>query len=231
MQFFVGTSGFSYKEWKGSFYPAKLPTKEMLAFYAERFSTVEMNNTHYRFPTRDVVESWAQQTPSTFRFVLKAHQTITHRKRLKGVEQNVEDFLGVAAALGDRQGPLLFQLPPNFKKDVPRLNDVLGLVRGRAQVAFEFRHESWFDDEVFESLRENNCALVTAETDEEPETPLVNTTGWGYLRLRREAYADEQLADWVEKIKSQHWSEVYVFFKHEDAGTGPKLAARFLELT
>jgi uncharacterized protein YecE (DUF72 family) len=230
MRFFVGTSGYSYPEWKGAFYPEKLPQKEMLPYYAKRFSTVEINNSFYRMPSASVVESWAQQVPDSFRFVLKAPQTITHRKRLKDAEEATDLFLRAAAALKERQGPLLFQLPPNLKKDLPRLNAFLGFLGNRTPLAFEFRHPSWFDDEVFSCLRANSCALCAADTEENPVADLVGTARWGYLRLRSEGYSDKQIGEWIEKIRSQDWTEAYVFFKHEDTGTGPKLAARFLEM-
>ncbi|MBC7819944.1 MAG: DUF72 domain-containing protein [Planctomycetaceae bacterium] len=230
MRFHVGTSGYSYKEWKGSFYPAKFPQMDMLTYYAERFATVEINNTHYRMPTASGLESWAAQVPKKFRFVLKAPQTITHFKRLKGVEEEMDYLLKTAAVLKDRLGPLLFQLPPNFKKDVPRLESFLKLLSKRTPAAFEFRHESWFDEEVFACLRAKSCALCLADTDDLPNPALVSTAHWGYIRLRREKYADQLLKDWIKRLKSQAWDEAYVFFKHEDAGTGPKFAARFLEL-
>jgi uncharacterized protein YecE (DUF72 family) len=230
MQFFVGTSGYSYKEWKGNFYPEKLPAKEMLGYYAQRFSTVEMNNTFYRMPSVAVVESWAEQTPESFRFVLKAPQTITHRKRLKNVEEDVAFFLSTAAALGERRGPLLFQLPPNMKKDLPRLEAFLGLLQGRADVAFEFRHESWLDAEIIELLRSHQCVLCVADADDLPDAELVHAADWGYVRLRREGYTDEALLVWIKRIRSQQWNEAYVFFRHEDTAAGVKLATRFLEL-
>ena len=230
MRTFVGTSGYSYKEWKGSFYPEKLPASEMLRYYAQRFSTVEINNTFYRMPKEQVVESWAGQVPDGFRFVLKASQRITHQKRLVNVEDDTSYLLHMASVLGERQGPLLFQLPPNFKKDLSRLKAFLSLVEGRALTAFEFRHESWFDDEVFECLRASAGALCIADVDNAPEPTLTSTAGWGYLRLRRETYTDQDLAKWIEKLKSTGWQDVYVYFKHEDAGIGPKLATRFIEL-
>jgi uncharacterized protein YecE (DUF72 family) len=230
MRFFVGTSGYSYKEWKGSFYPQKLPAKEMLSYYARQFSTVEINNTYYRMPSLSVVESWTQQVPDSFRFVIKAHQVITHRKRLKDVEEATELLITTASALKERQGPLLFLLPPNFKKDIARLDAFLTLLGGRAPATFEFRHQSWFDDEVFDCLRTHSCALCVADGDDLPEVDLIRTAPWGYVRLRREGYADEQLRDWADKLRSLGVSEAYVFFKHEDTGTGPELAARFLQI-
>lgn len=230
MQFYVGTSGFSYKEWKGSFYPAKIKADEMLAFYAQHFSTVEINNTFYRMPKTAVVESWAGQVPDSFQFVLKASKRITHIKRLKEAEEPTEFLLKAASVLGDKQGPLLFQLPPNLKKDLPRLETFLAHVKKRARVAMEFRNASWFDDEVYACLRSHAASLCLSEADDMPAVPLVHTTDWGYLRLRSEGYTDEQLADWIKKVRDQGWQKCYVFFKHEDAGTGPKLAKRFLEL-
>jgi uncharacterized protein YecE (DUF72 family) len=230
MRLFVGTSGYSYKEWKGSFYPEKLPQKQMLTCYAQRFSTVEANNTSYRLPALSVLESWAEQVPEGFRFVLKAPQKITHFRRLKQVEEETKSFLRAAAALKKRRGPLFFQLPPNFKKDLPRLQAFLSLLGPRTQAAFEFRHESWFDDEVFDCLRGKSCALCVADTDDSPCKELVHTARWGYLRLRREGYSDSGLRGWIKRIRSQPWDGVYVFFKHEDSGAGPKLAARFLKL-
>ena len=230
MRFFVGTSGYSYKEWKGSFYPEKLPQKEMLSYYAQRFNAVEINSTFRRMPEASVLKSWTQQVPDTFRFVLKAPQTITHFKRLKNVKAETRDLLRKASVLKGRRGPVLFQLPPNFKKDLSRLKPFLRLIGRRTRAAFEFRHESWFDDEVFDCLRKHSCALCTADSDDSPWTDLVTTAGWGYVRLRRERYTGKRLGQWIERIRSQPWNEAFVFFKHEDTGTGPNLATRFLEL-
>jgi uncharacterized protein YecE (DUF72 family) len=181
-------------------------------------------------PEASVLESWAQQVPDGFRFVLKAPQTISHRKRLKNAEDDVNSLLRAASALQERRGPLLFQLPPNFKKDLPRLEAFLGLVGKEARAAFEFRHQSWFADDVFDCLRANSCALCVADMDDVPCADLVSTASWGYVRLRREDYTDQCLAEWVERLRSQDWATAFVFFKHEDTGIGPKLAARFLEL-
>lgn len=230
MQLFVGTSGYSYPKWKGSFYPAKLPQKEMLSYYAQRFSTVEINNSFYRMPTEEALESWAEQVPDGFRFALKAPQAITHYKRLKGAEEETRTFLHAVAALQGQQGPLLFQLPPNFKKDLARLDSFLDLLSGNALVAVELRHESWLDEDVFACLRAHACVLCAADTDEAPVTKLTSTSEWGYVRLRREKYTAQELRKWLALLKSQEWKSAYVFFKHEDTGTGPKFAARFLEL-
>jgi uncharacterized protein YecE (DUF72 family) len=231
MRFFVGTSGFSYKEWKGSFYPEKLPQKEMLGYYAARLSAVEINNTFYRMPKSSVIESWAAQVPDGFRFVLKASQRITHFMRLKNAEEPTAYLLRAASVLGQKRGPLLFQLPPNLKKDVATLQAFLECLDG-CPAAFEFRHESWFDEAVFEALRACSCALCHADVDDgDSAHDLVSTADWGYVRLRRESYTDEDLQRWVERFRAQRWNEAYVFFKHEDAATGPMLAARFVELT
>lgn len=229
MHFFVGTSGYAYKEWKGSFYPPKMPPAQMLGFYAERFGTVEINNTFYRMPETSVVESWKTQVPASFRFVLKAPQAITHRKRLKGAEDDTEMFLEAAAVLGKQRGPLLFQLPPNMKKDLERLGNFLDLVGKRAQIAFEFRHESWFEDDVLTLLRKHACTLCVADTDELPAPEIVATADWGYLRLRRAEYTREDLETWLKRVRKQKWKEAYVFFKHEDTGTAPQFATTFLE--
>jgi uncharacterized protein YecE (DUF72 family) len=230
MRFFVGTSGYSYKEWKGTFYPVKLPPKEMLSYYARHFSTVEINYAFRQLPNESVVKAWAEQVPESFRFVLKARQVITHFKRLQNAEKETDDLLRVASVLEQRQGPLLFQLPPNFKKDVPRLDAYLNHLGGRTKSAFEFRHESWLDDEVFDCLRAHSAALCFADAEDIPECDLVRTANWGYIRLRNEGYSEERLGEWVEEIKSKRLDEAYVFFKHEETGTGPQLASRFVEL-
>jgi uncharacterized protein YecE (DUF72 family) len=230
MKFFVGTSGYSYPQWKGKFYPPKLPASEMLNFYGQQFSTVEINNSMYRMPQAGVLKSWLKQVPADFRFVIKAPQTITHYKRLKDVESPMKDFLGATAALKKQRGPLLFQLPGNFKKDLPRLKDFLKLLGTKTPAVFEFRHESWLEDDVFDCLRAKSCALCVDDAEEFPRAALIDSAKWGYFRLRREKYTTRQLADWIKKIKAQPWNEVYVYFKHEDAATGPALAKHFLEL-
>jgi len=218
MQIRVGTSGYSYKEWKGSFYPEDLKSADMLRYYAERFTSVEINNTFYRMPKATMLEGWASQVPSHFLFVLKASQQITHRKRLKDAGEPVAYLLETAATLGERLGPVLFQLPPNFKKDLPRLEGFLDLLPGGRPFAFEFRHETWAHDEVRAALRARNCALVCADTEDSGEdgAPIVSTADWGYLRLRRCDYTHAELAPWVDRIRSQPWQRAFVFFKHED---------------
>jgi uncharacterized protein YecE (DUF72 family) len=227
MRVLTGTSGFSYKEWKGSFYPEDLPADAMLRYYAQRLPAVEINNTFYRMPKAELLAGWAEQVPDGFRFVLKASQRITHFKRLKDVSEEVGYFLRIAATLGDRLGPILFQLPPNLKKDLPRLSEFLDILPAATRAAVEFRHASWFDDEVFAALRARGAALCVAE-DEELATPPVATAGWGYLRLRRPDYGEAELQAWEDRLRAQAWEEAYVFFKHEDAGTGPRLAAQML---
>ena len=225
----IGTSGYSYAEWKGNFYPEKMAAKDMLRFYAERFPTVEINNTFYRMPKESLLQGWAEQVPESFTFVIKASKRITHDKRLKECGELLTYLFGVTSTLGSRLGPLLFQLPPNFKKDVPRLKSFFEEMPERRRVAVEFRHASWFDDEVYETLRGQRAALCVADTGEEPAAPLVATTDWGYLRLRREDFSDKDLREWARRIREQPWGDAYVFLKHEEEGKGPKLAARLME--
>jgi uncharacterized protein YecE (DUF72 family) len=228
MRVLVGTSGYSYKEWKGRFYPEKMKEADMLRFYAERFPTVEVNNTFYRMPSADLLRRWAGQTGDGFTFVLKAPQRITHQKRLGDVGSDVGFFLETADTLGPKLGPLLFQLPPYMKKDVGRLQSLLDLLPPSARAAFEFRHPSWFDDEVRQALRGRNAALCLADTDEEPLADVAATADWGYLRLRRAAYTDDDVETWAQRILCQPWSQAFVFFKHEDEARGPELAQRLV---
>ncbi|PYN72283.1 MAG: DUF72 domain-containing protein [Candidatus Rokuibacteriota bacterium] len=231
MKFHVGTSGYNYPEWKGTFYPKDLPTSKMLPYYVERFTTVEINNTFYRMPSAKTVTGWGAAAPAGFTFVLKAPQKITHFSRLRDVAQPLGFFCETAQTLGDKLGPLFFQLPPNFKKATDRLADVLAKLPPALRVAFEFRHESWFDDEVYALLRARNAALCIAAT-EEGVTPAVATADFGYLRLREVEYSAEDLQRWLQTIRDigAGWRDAYVFFKHEDSGTGPALARRFLEI-
>ena len=230
MNLHVGTSGYSYKEWKGSFYPEKIPAKDMLRVYSERLSTVEINATFYRLPQKSILENWKEQVPKTFRFSLKAPQRITHFKRLKEVSEDAKYFLDIAATLEDQLGVVLFQLPPNMKKDLSRLETFLRELPTQLRTAFEFRHPTWFDDDVLEMLRARNCALCVSDTDDLPATHIDKTADWGYLRLRRVLYSEEHLQDWLKRVRDQNWNETFVFFKHEDEGTGPRLAAQFLKL-
>ena len=230
MKLHVGTSGYSYKEWKGNFYPEDLPAKEMLSYYSRRLPAVEINNTFYRQPQPSMIENWRAQVPAHFRFSIKATQRITHIKRLKNTADETKYLLETVSLLEQRLGVVLFQLPPNMKKDAERLKDFLALLSADTRAAFEFRHETWFDDETFDLLRSKDCALVVSDTDEKPLTEIINTAQWGYLRLRRTAYEEKDLAEWLKRVKGQKWKDAFVFFKHEDEGTGPKLAARFIEL-
>jgi uncharacterized protein YecE (DUF72 family) len=231
MTLYVGTSGYSYKEWKGSFYPEKLPAKEMLPYYATRLPAVEINNTFYRLPQKSVLEHWKDQVPPGFKFSVKASQRITHFKRLKETEEETRYLLDTAAALEDRLGPVLFQLPPNMKKDLPRLELFVTCLPKETKATFEFRHQTWFDDDVLELLSRGNHALCISDTDDLPVSHIDKTADWGYLRLRRVNYSDENLVEWFKRVIDQNWKNAFVFFKHEDEGTGPRLAGQFLQLS
>jgi uncharacterized protein YecE (DUF72 family) len=231
MTLYVGTSGYSYKEWKGSFYPEKIPAKDMLPYYSARLQAVELNNTFYRLPQPAMVESWKAQVPDNFRFSVKASQRITHFKRLKDVASETQFMLQTVSALEDRLGVVLFQLPPNMKKDLERLEVFLKDLPADTPAAFEFRHPTWFDDDVLALLRSQNRALCVSDTDDMPTTHIDKTADWGYLRLRRVNYSETDLTGWLERVRAQDWKNTFVFFKHEDEGTGPKLAAQFVELS
>lgn len=222
---FVGTSGYNYPEWRGSFYPPDLPARAMLACYAARFSTVEINATFYRMPTEATLTSWADATPAAFVFTLKAPQRITHVKRLVAVDEPLRRFTDVAETLGAKLGPLFFQLPPNFEKETGRLGDLLARLPPDRRIAFEFRHASWFADDVYELLRARDAALCVADT-EAGTTPEVATASWGYVRLRDAEYADAELDRWAAFVQRPGWRDAYVYFKHEASGTGPALAGR-----
>jgi len=230
MKLHVGTSGYSYKEWKGNFYPEDLPAKEMLSYYSRQLPAVEINNTFYRLPQPSMIENWKEQVPKRFRFSIKASQRITHIKRINNVADETKYLLETAALLEERLGVVLFQLPPNMKKDTDRLRTFLDLLSPDTRTAFEFRHETWYDEEVYVLLRAKNCALATSDTDEKPLTEIVSTAKWGYLRLRRTAYAEADLVAWLKRVRAQKWKDAFVFFKHEDEGVGPRLAAQFIEM-
>jgi uncharacterized protein YecE (DUF72 family) len=230
MNLYVGTSGYSYKEWKGNFYPEKLPAKEMLSYYASRLPAVEINNTFYRLPQKSMLENWKEQVPENFRFSVKASQRITHFKRLKDVAEETRYLIEAVSVLEDRLGVILFQLPPNMKKDFERLEMFVNQLPEGTRAAFEFRHPTWFDDDVLELLRSKNQALCTSDTDDLPATNIDKTADWGYLRLRRVEYSETNLSEWLARVRDQSWNEAFVFFKHEDEGTGPKLAAQFIGL-
>ena len=225
----IGTSGFSYKEWLGGFYPEKLAGPKMLAHYAARLPTVEINYTFRAMPKREMLEKWATQTPEHFRFALKAPQRITHFARLRGVDDTVAYFAEVASAMGERLGPSLFQLPPGFKCDVALLRDFLALLRGKLRAAFEFRDRSWFDDSVMRTLAEGGAALCIAES-EKLSTPVERTAPFVYLRLRNEDYDDAGLAAWAKRLSAMaaEAEEIYLYFKHEDHA--PDLALRLREM-
>jgi uncharacterized protein YecE (DUF72 family) len=228
MRLYTGTSGFAYKEWKGSFYPEELRNDDMLRYYASHFHACEINNSFYRTPAEKTLQQWTEQVPPQFRFILKASQKITHFTRLKAESrESLEYFIKVARALGEQLGPILFQLPPNMKVDVPRLSAFLDFLPADVRAAFEFRHESWFDDAVFDALRAKSAALCIADTDDQQTPRVATTSDWGYLRLRRVEYGPDDLADWARWLAAQSWQDSYVFFKHEDAGTGPRLAKEF----
>lgn len=226
----AGTSGYAFKEWKGAFYPPTLSDDEWLAFYASRFPTVEINNTFYRLPKQSVLQDWASRVPAEFTFAIKASQRITHHARLKPECANAVDFLlQNTAVLGDRCGPILFQLPPNLKKDVDRLRGFLGLLPTGRRYTIEFRHESWFDDEVFAILRDRDVALCVAEQDDF-KCPVQSTASWGYLRLHRLDYDDATLGEWAKCVSSQQWSETYIYFKHDEGnGSGPPAVDAFMK--
>jgi uncharacterized protein YecE (DUF72 family) len=229
MQLLAGTSGYSYKEWLGHFYPEKLPGSEMLRYYAEHFTTVEINNTFYRMPAESMLAQWTEQVPDSFTFTLKAPKRITHDNRLRDTESNVAEFLRRANTLGSKLGVLLFQLPPYLKKDLPRLTDFLALLPAGQQVAFEFRNDSWQDEEVYQTLRGRDAILCVTDTDE-GDTPFVATADCGYVRLRRTHYDDDELRAWADQISAKGLPRTYVYFMHEDEALGTRFAKRLNEL-
>ena len=232
MKILAGTSGFAFKEWKGSFYPEDLPARDMLSYYGEHLNAVEINNTFYRLPKPAVLESWAAQVPDGFRFSIKASRRITHFARLKPEARDPTEYLlSTVGALGGRLGVLLFQLPPNLKMDRERLSSFLDVLPRGTPAAFEFRHESWRDEAVHDLLRGRGVALVHADTEESAEDePVVATSSLGYVRLRRPGYDDQALERWAARIADAGWERAFVFFKHEDEAAGPRMAARFAEI-
>jgi uncharacterized protein YecE (DUF72 family) len=230
MKIFVGTSGYGYKEWKGKFYPDRISPKDMLRYYSEHLPAVEINNTFYHMPTEPGLASWAEQVPDNFVFAFKAPQVITHLKRLRDVGGEVEYLFKTLSVLNRKLGPVLFQFPPNFRSDRPRLEDFLTLIPGNISCAFEFRHPSWFETEIVELMRGQGSALCLADTDENPVNEISTTAPWGYLRLRRADYTDADLAQWLARILAQKWERVFVFFKHEGEAKGPETARRFHKL-
>jgi len=226
----VGTSGYNYPEWKGTFYPETMPVAKMLPYYAERFSTVEINYTFYRMPNEKIVSGWSLATPPGFRLTLKAPKRITHDARLRNCGDAVRQFLDVAATLGPKLGALLFQLPPNLKQDLPLFDAFLEGVAPGAPAAFEFRHPSWFSDEVFERLRARNLALCVADS-EKLATPVEITADYAYFRLRDEGYTPADIVTWAEVIRERTSAcrDVYVYFKHEEEGKGPEFARLLID--
>jgi uncharacterized protein YecE (DUF72 family) len=225
----VGTSGYNYPEWRGHFYPEKLRPAAMLGFYAERFPTVEINYSFYRIPTPTMADHWARATPDHFVFTLKAPKRITHDRRLLDVAEPVALYLDAAAGLAAKRGPLFFQLPPTLKKETPRLRDLLALVPDGLRCAFEFRHQSWFADDVYDTLAARDAALCIADT-EAGATPDVATASWGYLRLRDADYDDTELGKWAHVAQRPEWTDAFVYFKHEETASGPRLATRLRKL-
>jgi len=218
----AGASGYSYKEWKGPFYPHDLAADDMLAWYAKHLNTVEINNTFYRNPKREVLAKWAETTPATFRFAIKATRRITHDGRLKvdAVAEPLRYLYGSLQALGAKLGAVLFQLPPNMKKDLPRLASFLDILPEGHRAAFEFRNDSWFDDEVYAALKSAGASLCFSEREDNAPPPLVETAPWGYVRLRLENYSDGDLSAWAARLAATGWSEVFAYFMHEPTAPG-----------
>jgi uncharacterized protein YecE (DUF72 family) len=224
----AGASGYSFKEWKGGFYPADMKPEGMLAWYAERLPTVEINNTFYQMPKTAVLENWARATPEAFRFAIKASRRITHMARLKAdsAADSVAYLYKNLAILGAKRGPVLFQLPPFMKKDLPRLDEFLKLLPEGHQAAFEFRNDSWFTDEVYDSLKRAGASLCLSEREDNAPPPLVETAPWGYVRLRLEVYSDADLQAWARRLAQTQWRRIYVYFMHEP--TAPRYARTLL---
>ncbi len=225
----VGTSGFSYKEWKGPFYPEKIRNDAMLAYYGEQFDSVEINNTFRLMPRVELLETWASKVPEDFSFVLKAPRHISHRKGFDGVAEPLKVFAANAATLGPRLGPALFQFPPWFKKDLEILARLTENIPDDFRCALEFRDESWFDDETYELLSRHGLALVVSDQIV-AEPPVVRTTSFGCVRFRQDGYSDEEMRAWAAKLKQAGWDELYAFYRHENEGAAPRMAARFREI-
>lgn len=230
MELYVGTSGYGYKEWKGIFYPEKITPHEMLRFYGERLNAVEINYTFYHMPTEKLLTSWAELVPEDFAFVFKTPQVITHRKRLKEVNEETDYFFRTLSLLGERLGAVLFQFPAFFRANLPRLETFLPLIPDTVRCAFEFRSPTWLEEGVAELLHGRGHSLCIADSDENPAKEIASTVPWGYLRLRRSGYTDADLLQWAKLIGKQHWERVFVFFKHEDEAAGPAGALGFQSL-
>ncbi|MEO5580505.1 MAG: DUF72 domain-containing protein [Gemmatimonadaceae bacterium] len=229
MKLLSGTSGYSFKEWKGTFYPADIKADGMLGFYATKFPTIEINNTFYRLPKEHVLLEWASQVPEGFRFAIKASQRITHHTRLKADSQSLVEFLlKNTSVLAERMGPILFQLPPNLKKDVERLKGFLGYLPEGRRYTFEFRHESWWDEDTFSVLRDRDIAMCISE-QAALKCPVVCTASWGYLRLHKLDYDQAQIEEWAKCVAAQKWDEAYVYLKHDEGqGSGPPAVEAFV---
>ena len=229
MKLFAGASGYSFKEWKGNFYPEKIKPEEMLAYYGERLPTVEINNTFYQMPKVAVLENWAKATPDSFRFAIKASRRITHFARLKAEQaaDSVAYLYKQLEALGDKRGPVLFQLPPFLKKDLPRLAEFLKRLPADHRAAFEFRNDTWFDDEVYAALKGVGASLCFSEREDNAPPPLVETAPWGYVRLRLENYSDDDLERWAGRLAKTGWRETFVYFMHEP--TAPAYALTLMK--
>jgi uncharacterized protein YecE (DUF72 family) len=225
MKLWIGTSGFQYPEWKGTFYPEKMPASKMLSYYADRFASTEVNYTFRRIPAEKTIRTWSSATPARFKFSFKAPQRVTHFAKLRGCEEVLALFQTAIAPAGEKLGAVLFQLPPSFPKDLEILRAFLADLPTGMRAAFEFRHSSWFDEAVFDTLRAANAALCVAE-NEELATPAIATADFGYLRLRRKDYTPAQIERWARWIREQRprWSEVFVYFKHEERAVGPEFA-------
>ncbi|MDQ6766165.1 MAG: DUF72 domain-containing protein [Verrucomicrobiota bacterium] len=231
MELWIGTSGFQYTEWKGTFYPEDLSTAKMLAFYAERFATTEINYTFHRIPSAKTIEGWWKTTPERFKFSLKAPQKVTHFAKLRNCGDTLRYFHQVVCDLEKKLGCVLFQLPPTLKKDAGLLAAFLDDLPAGMRAAFEFRDASWFDDEIFALLQAKNLTLCVADS-EKLATPPIATADYGYLRLRREDYQEGDVVRWAELIRGNEskWSDAFVYFKHEESGIGPKLAMQLTRL-
>ncbi len=227
----AGASGYSFKEWKGTFYPQTMKPDGMLAFYAARLPTVEINNTFYRMPAASVLEAWAAATPDAFRFAIKASRRISHDARLKAdaARDSIAYLYRMLASLGDKRGPVLIQLPPFLRKDLVRLQEFLAVLPADHRAAFEFRHDSWFDDDVHAALQDAGAALCLSEREDGAPPPLVETTSWGYVRLRLENYSDADLALWAQRLLATAWTDTHVYFMHEP--TAPTYARTLLDAT
>jgi uncharacterized protein YecE (DUF72 family) len=213
----AGASGYSFKEWKGSFYPADIKPDGMLAYYSERLPTVEINNSFYQMPKVTVLENWARSTPTPFRFAIKAPRRITHEARIKADDaaDSVAFLYKNLDALGAKRGPVLFQLPPFLKKDLPRLSEFLNVLPAGHTAAFEFRNDSWFADDVYDALRGAGAALCLSERQDNAPPPLVETAPWGYVRLRLENYSDRELQQWADRLRATAWGDIHAYFMHE----------------